>query len=93
MAAVLRASASSAEQPAADIQEKQDSPPLADSAPGKALNSLGTCHRNGITSAEQPEQLILSSGQRCTAEELVIAIESRALNSLRCVTIMQVGTN
>ena len=64
MAAALRTSASSAEQTAAEIQEKQVSPEIADAALGKALNILGTCHRNGISSAEQPEQLILSSGQR-----------------------------
>ena len=64
VAAALRTSASSAEQPAAEIQEKQVSPEIADAAPGQALNILGTCNRHGITSAEQPEQLILSSGQR-----------------------------
>ena len=64
VAAALRTSASSAEQPAAEIQEKQVSPEIADAAPGQALKILGTCHRHGITSAEQPEQLILSSGQR-----------------------------
>ena len=45
---MLRPSASSVEQPAAEIQEKQDSPQLADAAPGKALNICGTCYRNGI---------------------------------------------
>ena len=64
VAAALRTSASSAEQPAAEMQEKQVSPEIADAAPGQALNILGACNRHGITSAEQPEQLILSSGQR-----------------------------
>ena len=64
VAAVLHTSTSSAKQPAAEIQEKQKSPQLADAAPGQALNSLVSCDPNGITSAEQPEQLNLSSGQR-----------------------------
>ena len=48
VAEMLRTSASSVEQPAAEIQEKQHSPQLADAAPGKALNICGTCYRNGI---------------------------------------------